>query len=66
MRGSKNHVIPPPMANILHRKLMGVFLLSAHLGARVNVQKLVRPYLSIPGTVIGLSGQVTPHRGVVI
>jgi predicted unusual protein kinase regulating ubiquinone biosynthesis (AarF/ABC1/UbiB family) len=45
MSGSKDHVIPPPMANILHRKLMGVFLLNTRLGARVNVRELVRRYL---------------------
>jgi predicted unusual protein kinase regulating ubiquinone biosynthesis (AarF/ABC1/UbiB family) len=45
MGGAQDHVIPSPPANILHRKLMGVFLLSARLGARVNVQELVRPYL---------------------
>ena len=47
MSDSKDHVNPPPMANSLHRKLMGTFLLNTRLGARVNVQELIRPYLRV-------------------
>ena len=36
---------PPADAIFLHRKLAGLYLLAARLGARVNVQALVRPHL---------------------
>ena len=36
---------PPPSTAFLHRKLAGSFLLCARIKARVNVQKLIRPYL---------------------
>jgi predicted unusual protein kinase regulating ubiquinone biosynthesis (AarF/ABC1/UbiB family) len=37
--------VPPPETVFLHRKLVGSFLLCARIRARVNVQKLIRPYL---------------------
>ena len=37
--------VPPPETAFLHRKLVGSFLLCARIKARVNVQKLIRPYL---------------------
>jgi aarF domain-containing kinase len=45
LSGSDNYVIPPPEANFLHRKLMGAFLLNTRIGAKINVQELIRPYL---------------------
>jgi hypothetical protein len=36
---------PPADAIFLHRKLAGLYLLAARLGARVDVQALVRPHL---------------------
>jgi len=36
---------PPPETIFLHRKLVGSFLLCARIRARVNVQKLIRPFL---------------------
>jgi predicted unusual protein kinase regulating ubiquinone biosynthesis (AarF/ABC1/UbiB family) len=36
---------PPPQTIFLHRKLGGTFLLCARIHARVDVQRLVRPYL---------------------
>ena len=40
--------IPPIDTLFLHRKLGGLYLLAARLKARVNVRKLVLPYLSRP------------------
>jgi predicted unusual protein kinase regulating ubiquinone biosynthesis (AarF/ABC1/UbiB family) len=42
---------PPPETIFLHRKLGGMFLLCAHIRARVDVRALVRRYLE---TVLGL------------
>jgi predicted unusual protein kinase regulating ubiquinone biosynthesis (AarF/ABC1/UbiB family) len=46
---------PPADAIFLHRKLGGLYLLAARLGARVNVQALVRPHL-------GSGGKTSPKR----
>jgi predicted unusual protein kinase regulating ubiquinone biosynthesis (AarF/ABC1/UbiB family) len=46
---------PPADAIFLHRKLAGLYLLAARLGARVNVQALVRPHL-------GSGGATSPKR----
>ena len=37
--------VPPPETMFLHRKLVGCFMLCARLGARVEVQKLISPFL---------------------
>jgi len=37
--------VPPPETMFLHRKLVGSFMLCARIGARVNVQKLISPFL---------------------
>jgi predicted unusual protein kinase regulating ubiquinone biosynthesis (AarF/ABC1/UbiB family) len=39
---------PPPETMFLSRKLAGLFLLVARLGARVDVQTLIRPFLVEP------------------
>jgi predicted unusual protein kinase regulating ubiquinone biosynthesis (AarF/ABC1/UbiB family) len=39
---------PPPETMFLSRKLVGLFLLVARLGARVDVQALIRPFLAEP------------------
>ena len=39
---------PPPETIFLHRKLAGMFLLVARLGARLDVRKLVQPVLGGP------------------
>jgi len=39
---------PPPDTMFLSRKLVGLFLLVARLGARVDVQSLIRPFLAEP------------------
>jgi predicted unusual protein kinase regulating ubiquinone biosynthesis (AarF/ABC1/UbiB family) len=39
---------PPPETMFLSRKLVGLFLLVARLGARVDVQSLIRPFLVEP------------------
>jgi hypothetical protein len=36
---------PPPETMFLHRKLVGSFMLCSRIGARVDVQKLIRPFL---------------------
>ncbi len=36
---------PPPDTIFLHRKLAGTFLLCARLGARIDVRRLMEPYL---------------------
>lgn len=36
---------PPPETMFLHRKLVGCFMLCARLGARVDVQELISPFL---------------------
>jgi predicted unusual protein kinase regulating ubiquinone biosynthesis (AarF/ABC1/UbiB family) len=48
LNGSDNYVIPPPQTNFLHRKLMGAFMLNTRIGARIDVQELIRPYLPTP------------------
>jgi hypothetical protein len=42
---------PPPDTMFLSRKLVGLFLLVARLGARVDVQSLIRPFLAEPGSL---------------
>lgn len=37
--------LPPPETMFLHRKLVGSYMLCARLGARVDVQALIRPFL---------------------
>ncbi len=37
--------VPPPETMFLHRKLVGCFMLCSRLGARVDVQKLISPFL---------------------
>ncbi|WP_117232839.1 ABC1 kinase family protein [Vibrio maerlii] len=39
---------PPADAIFLHRKIAGMYLLAARLGARVNIHRLVKPYLLAP------------------
>ena len=39
---------PPPETMFLHRKLAGMYLLVARLGARVDVRSLIRPLLEEP------------------
>jgi len=39
---------PPPETIFLHRKLAGIYLLVARLGARMDVRKLVQPVLDRP------------------
>ncbi|HQR72357.1 MAG TPA: AarF/ABC1/UbiB kinase family protein [Burkholderiaceae bacterium] len=41
--------MPPSDTMFLHRKLIGIFLLLARLGARVPTQRIVRPYLGPDG-----------------
>jgi len=36
---------PPPETIFLHRKLVGSFMLCSRIGARVNVQELITPFL---------------------
>ena len=36
---------PPPETIFLHRKLVGSFMLCSRIGARVNVQELIEPFL---------------------
>jgi hypothetical protein len=38
--------VPPPDILFLHRKLGGMYLLCSRLRARVDVAKLVEPYLA--------------------
>ncbi|CAM2770415.1 ABC1 kinase family protein [Vibrio mytili] len=38
---------PPADAIFLHRKIAGMYLLAARLGAKVNIRQLVLPYLNI-------------------
>jgi len=37
--------VPPPETMFLHRKLVGSFMLCSRIGARVDVQKLLSPFL---------------------
>ncbi|NNK99733.1 MAG: AarF/ABC1/UbiB kinase family protein [Xanthomonadales bacterium] len=37
--------VPPPETMFLHRKLVGCFMLCSRIGARVDVQKLISPFL---------------------
>ena len=37
--------VPPPETMFLHRKLVGSFMLCSRIGARVDVQKLITPFL---------------------
>lgn len=46
MRHAGDFRVPPPETAFLHRKLMGSYLLCARIKARINVQELIRPYLS--------------------
>ncbi|MGU3807502.1 ABC1 kinase family protein [Vibrio diabolicus] len=38
---------PPADALFLHRKIGGMYLLAARIGAKVNIRQLVQPYLTI-------------------
>ncbi|MBE5135332.1 AarF/ABC1/UbiB kinase family protein [Vibrio parahaemolyticus] len=38
---------PPADAIFLHRKIGGMYLLAARIGAKVNIRRLVQPYLKI-------------------
>ncbi|HHX8280140.1 TPA: ABC1 kinase family protein [Vibrio diabolicus] len=38
---------PPADALFLHRKIGGMYLLAARIGAKVNIRQLVQPYLAI-------------------
>ncbi|MGI2920312.1 ABC1 kinase family protein [Vibrio diabolicus] len=38
---------PPANALFLHRKIGGMYLLAARIGAKVNIRQLVQPYLTI-------------------
>ncbi len=38
---------PPADAIFLHRKIAGMYLLAARIGAKVNIRSLVLPYLKI-------------------
>ncbi len=38
---------PPADAIFLHRKIGGMYLLTARIGAKVNIRRLVQPYLKI-------------------
>ncbi|NOH66490.1 ABC1 kinase family protein [Vibrio rotiferianus] len=40
---------PPADALFLHRKIGGMYLLAARIGAKVNIRQLVAPYLRIVG-----------------
>lgn len=52
LSGNKQeYVVPPPETAFLHRKLMGSYLLCSRIQARINVQKLIRPYL--PAAIAG-------------
>ena len=37
--------VPPPETMFLHRKLVGCFMLCSRIGARVDVQELISPFL---------------------
>jgi hypothetical protein len=37
---------PPPETMFLHRKLAGMYLLVARLGAQIDVRKLIQPLLA--------------------
>ena len=37
--------VTPPATMFLHRKLVGCFMLCSSFGARVDVQKLIEPFL---------------------
>jgi hypothetical protein len=39
--------VPPPETMFLHRKLMGSYMLCHRIGARINVQKLILPFLPL-------------------
>lgn len=43
--GRGEYKVPPPETVFLHRKLVGSFMICARIKSRVNVQKLIRPYL---------------------
>jgi len=39
------YTVPPPETMFLHRKLVGSYMLCHRIGARINVQKLILPFL---------------------
>jgi predicted unusual protein kinase regulating ubiquinone biosynthesis (AarF/ABC1/UbiB family) len=43
--GMSEYKMPPPETMFLHRKLMGSYMLCHRIGARINVQELIRPFL---------------------
>lgn len=38
---------PPADALFLHRKIGGMYMLAARIGAKVNIRQLVQPYLKV-------------------
>ena len=40
--------VPPPETMFLHRKLVGSYMLCHRIGARINVQRLILPFLPQP------------------
>jgi len=47
---------PPPETTFLHRKLAGAFFLCAHIRARVDLNRLVTPFLQSPGAAARVRG----------
>jgi predicted unusual protein kinase regulating ubiquinone biosynthesis (AarF/ABC1/UbiB family) len=45
VEGMREATLPPPETMFLHRKLVGSYMLNARIGARVDVQALLRPFI---------------------